>query len=72
MTVQCPDADLRPAGDGLQARLRAAGRNLREAQIDNLLALFPKNFYDLTLDQLNAIRDAVAAQYNFQDVKDIL
>jgi len=45
---------------------------ITDAQIDNLLALFPKNFYDLTLDQLNAIRDAVAAQYNFQDVKDIL
>lgn len=47
-------------------------RTITDSQIDALLALFPKNFYDLTLDQLNAIRDAVAKQYNFDDVKDIL
>lgn len=45
---------------------------ITDAQIDTLLALFPKNFYDLTLDQVNAIRDAVAKQYNFESVKDIL
>ncbi|UOE46249.1 DUF4856 domain-containing protein [Mucilaginibacter sp. SMC90] len=47
-------------------------RVITDAQIDALLALFPKNFYDLTLDQLNAIRDAVAKQYDFDNVKDIL
>ncbi|NCD68553.1 DUF4856 domain-containing protein [Mucilaginibacter agri] len=47
-------------------------KTITDAQIDALLALFPKNFYDLTLDQLNAIRDAVAKQYNFDSVKDIL
>lgn len=47
-------------------------RQITDAQIDAILALFPKNFYDLTLDQLNAIRDAVARQYGFEAVKDIL
>jgi hypothetical protein len=45
---------------------------ITDAQIDAILAKFPPNFYDLTLDQLNAIRDAVATQYNFESVKDIL
>jgi hypothetical protein len=45
---------------------------ITDAQIDAILALFPKNFYDLTLDQLNAIRDAIAKQYDFDSVKDIL
>jgi hypothetical protein len=45
---------------------------ITDAQIDAILALFPKNFYDLTLDQLNAIRDAVSKQYGFDSVKDIL
>ncbi|WP_316828722.1 DUF4856 domain-containing protein [Pedobacter miscanthi] len=43
-----------------------------DAQITTLLALFPKSFYDLTLTDVNTIRDAVAKQYNFEDVKDIL
>jgi hypothetical protein len=43
-----------------------------DAQINTMLALFPANFYDLTLDQVNQIRDAVAKQYGFEDVKDIL
>lgn len=47
-------------------------KTITDAQIDALLALFPKNFYDLTLDQVNAIRDAVAKQYGFEAVKDIL
>jgi hypothetical protein len=47
-------------------------RTITDAQIDAILALFPKNFYDLTLDQLNAIRDAVSKQYGFDAVKDIL
>ena len=47
-------------------------RTITDDQINAILALFPKNYYDLTLDQLNAIRDAVAKQYNFESVKDIL
>jgi hypothetical protein len=47
-------------------------RKITDAQINTLLSLFPANFYDLTLDQLNAIRDAIAIQYKFEDVKDIL
>lgn len=47
-------------------------RTITDAQIDAILALFPANFYDLNIDQLNKIRDAVAAQYGFNDVKDIL
>lgn len=47
-------------------------KTISDQQIDAILALFPKNFYDLTLDQLNAIRDAVAKQYDFDSVKDIL
>lgn len=47
-------------------------RKITDAQIDAILAKFPKNFYDLTLTQLNDIRDAVAAQYGFESVKDIL
>jgi len=47
-------------------------RKITDAQIDAILALFPANFYDLTLGQLNAIRDAVSAQYGFDSVKDIL
>ncbi|PTT02519.1 hypothetical protein DBR11_04520 [Pedobacter sp. HMWF019] len=47
-------------------------RKITDAQIDAILALFPKSFYDLTLTDVNNIRDAVAKQYNFEDVKDIL
>jgi len=43
-----------------------------DAQIAAFLALFPKTFYDLTLTDVNAIRDAVAKQYDFDSVKDIL
>lgn len=47
-------------------------KTITDAQINAILALFPKNFYDLTLTDVNNIRDAVAQQYNFEDVKDIL
>ncbi len=47
-------------------------KTITDAQINAILALFPKNFYDLTLTDVNNIRDAVAAPYNFEDVKDIL
>lgn len=47
-------------------------RKITDAQIDAILALFPPSFYDLTLEQVNAIRDAVAKQYDFESVKDIL
>ena len=47
-------------------------RKITDAQINAILALFPKNFYDLTLTDINNIRDAVAAQYGFESVKDIL
>ena len=47
-------------------------RTITDAQINSFLALFPANFYDLTLDQVNAIRDAVSKQYGFEAVKDIL
>jgi hypothetical protein len=47
-------------------------RVVTDAQYNAFLALFPKSFYDLTLTDVNAIRDAVANQYGFNDVKDIL
>ncbi|SDZ99005.1 DUF4856 domain-containing protein [Pedobacter hartonius] len=47
-------------------------KKITDAKINEILALFPKNFYDLTPVQLDAIRDAVAAQYGFESVKDIL
>jgi len=47
-------------------------RTLTDAQHTNLLSLFPANLYDLTLTQLNALRDAVAAPYGFDAVKDLL
>jgi hypothetical protein len=47
-------------------------RKITDAQIDAILALFPKNFYDLTLTDVNNIRDAIAKQYDFDSVKDIL
>lgn len=47
-------------------------KKITDAQINTILALFPKNFYDLTLTQLNAIRDAISTQYGFDSVKDIL
>jgi hypothetical protein len=47
-------------------------RTITDAQIANFLTLFPANFYDLTKDQVDAIRDAVSKQYSFEAVKDIL
>lgn len=47
-------------------------KKITDAQIDAILAMFPKNFYDLTLIQLNQIRDALATQYDFESVKDVL
>ena len=47
-------------------------RTITDTQYNDLLKLFPANYYDLTLDQLNIIRDAIAKQYNFDDVKDVL
>jgi hypothetical protein len=45
---------------------------ITDAQINAILALFPKNFYDLTLTDINNIQTAVATQYNFVSVEDIL
>lgn len=47
-------------------------RSLSDTQYNTLLGMFPANFYDLTLTQLNAMRDAFAAPYGFDSVKDIL
>lgn len=47
-------------------------KTISDAQIDAILALFPKNFYDLTIDDVNKIQNAVATQYNFVNVEDIL
>jgi hypothetical protein len=47
-------------------------RTITDAQIDAILALFPKNFYDLTITDVNNIQEAVATQYNFVNVEDIL
>jgi hypothetical protein len=43
-----------------------------DAQYNAMLAAFPANYYDLTLTQLNALRDVIATQYGFEAVKDIL
>jgi hypothetical protein len=47
-------------------------RTLSDATYNSLLAKFPANFYDLTTDGLNALRDAIAAPYGFDAVKDLL
>jgi hypothetical protein len=47
-------------------------RKITDAQIDAILALFPKNFWDLTPADIDNIQNAIATQYNFQSVKDIL
>jgi hypothetical protein len=47
-------------------------RAITDAQINTILALFPKNFYDLTLTDVTNIQSAVAKQYNFVSVQDIL
>jgi hypothetical protein len=43
-----------------------------DAQITSTLALFPKNFYDLTLTDINNIQAAVATPFGFVGVQDIL
>jgi hypothetical protein len=43
-----------------------------DAQYNAMLAAFPANYYDLTLTQLNNLRDVIATQYGFESVKDIL
>ncbi|MDB5136944.1 MAG: hypothetical protein JWP37_3547 [Mucilaginibacter sp.] len=45
---------------------------ITDAQINTILALFPKNFWDLTITDVNNIQAAVATQYNFVSVQDIL
>jgi len=47
-------------------------RKITDAQINAILALFPKNFWDLTTTDIDNIQNAIATQYDFQDVKDIL
>jgi hypothetical protein len=47
-------------------------KQITDAQINTILALFPKNFYDLTLTDINNIQTAVATQYNFLSVENIL
>jgi hypothetical protein len=47
-------------------------RKITDAQINNILALFPKNFWDLTPTDIDNIQNAIATQYGFQSVKDIL
>jgi len=47
-------------------------RKITDAQINTILALFPKNFWDLTPADIDNIQNAIATQYNFQSVKDIL
>lgn len=47
-------------------------RKITDEQINTILALFPNNFWDLTTTDINNIQNAIATQYNFQDVKDIL
>lgn len=47
-------------------------KTISDTQYNTLLGKFPINFYDLTLDQLNALRDAIASPYGFDSVKDIL
>ena len=47
-------------------------RTITDAQINAILTLFPKNFWDLTTTDINNIENADANQYDFQNVKDIL
>jgi hypothetical protein len=47
-------------------------RKITDAQIDAILALFPKNNWDLTPTDISNIQNAIATQYDFQNVKDIL
>ncbi len=47
-------------------------RTITDAQIAAILALFPKNFYDVTQTDINNIRDAISTVYGFDAVKTIL
>jgi len=47
-------------------------RTITDAQINAILVLFPKNFWDLTTTDISNIQNADATQYDFQNVKDIL
>jgi hypothetical protein len=47
-------------------------RTITDAQLNNILAQFPKNFWDLTNTDITNIQTAIATQYNFQNVVDIL
>jgi len=45
---------------------------MTDAQVNAALALFPKNFWDLTLTDINNIEAAIAVPYGFVSVQDIL
>ncbi len=45
---------------------------LNDTQINSILALFPKNFWDLTQTDISNIQSAVATPFNFVSVQDIL
>jgi hypothetical protein len=45
---------------------------LTDAQINTILALFPKNYYDLTSTDVTNIQAAIATPYGFVSVQDIL
>lgn len=47
-------------------------KTITDTQINSWLALFPKNFYDLTTTDVSNIQAAVATQYNFVSVQDLL
>jgi hypothetical protein len=47
-------------------------RTVTDAQISNILVLFPKNFWDLTATDIANIEKADATQYDFLNVEDIL
>jgi hypothetical protein len=47
-------------------------KQITDTQINAILALFPKNFWDLTSTDITNIQSSVATQYNFQSVVDIL
>jgi hypothetical protein len=45
---------------------------ISDSQINTILALFPKNFYDLAQADINNIQSAVATPFGFVGVQDIL
>ena len=47
-------------------------RKITDEQITAILALFPKNLYDVTQTDINNIRDAISTGYGFDSVKTIL